>query len=191
MDFDLGPATTTLSDLVRGVNPEQLDGPTPCADTSVAALLDHIGGLALAFTVAATREFERLGGQVRPQASASGQADDWATAIPDQLEELPAAWRSPAAWEGMTQAGGVDLPGQVCALVALDEVVIHGWDLAVATGQPFSVKPGLLEAVHAFVEGFEAAPDVQLFGPPVPVPSDAPLLDRTLGQTGRDPGWRP
>ena len=30
-----------------------------------------------------------------------------------------------------------------------------------------------------------------LFGPPVSVPDDAPLLDRLLGLTGRDPAWRP
>jgi hypothetical protein len=30
-----------------------------------------------------------------------------------------------------------------------------------------------------------------LFGPVVPVPADAPLFDRLLGQTGRDPRWTP
>jgi uncharacterized protein (TIGR03086 family) len=189
--FDLGPATTTLADVVRAVRDDQLGGPTPCEGTPVAALLDHIAGLALAFTVAATREFERLGGRDRPQASADALADDWREAIPRQLDELAAAWREPAAWEGMTKAGGVDLPGEIGALVALDEVVIHGWDLAVATGQRFTVDPALLEAVHGFVSTFEAGPDVQLFGPEVPVPTDAPLLDRTLGKTGRDPAWRP
>jgi len=30
-----------------------------------------------------------------------------------------------------------------------------------------------------------------LFGPVVEVPDDAPLLDRVIGLTGRDPAWSP
>ncbi len=39
----------------------------------------------------------------------------------------------------MTKAGGVDLPGEVAGLVALDELVVHGWDVARATGQAYDV----------------------------------------------------
>ena len=91
----------------------------------------------------------------------------------------------------MTQAGGVHLPGEVGGLVALDEIVLHGWDLAVATGQPFDVDPDLLTAVHGFVASFDPDPNAEgrLFGPVVEVPADAPLLDRVLGLAGRDPAW--
>jgi hypothetical protein len=30
-----------------------------------------------------------------------------------------------------------------------------------------------------------------MYGPVVPVPAEAPVFDRLLGQAGRDPGWRP
>jgi hypothetical protein len=30
-----------------------------------------------------------------------------------------------------------------------------------------------------------------MYGPEVPVPDDAEAFDRLLGQTGRDPGWKP
>ena len=36
-----------------------------------------------------------------------------------------------------------------------------------------------------------AADDGGLFGPPVPVPDDAPTLHRLLGAAGRDPAWTP
>ena len=57
----------------------------------------------------------------------------------------------------MTAAGGVDLPGEVAGIVALDELVVHGWDLAKATGQPADYDGPGLEAVYALVEQFRAA----------------------------------
>ena len=95
----------------------------------------------------------------------------------------------------MTQAGGVDLPGEVAGVVALDELVLHGWDVARASGQPYAVDDPSLQAVHRFVAQFSGpghdADRAGLFGPEVPVSDDAPLLDRVVGMAGRDPGWTP
>ena len=193
--LDLEPATKRLSALVTGVADAQLGDPTPCEGTPVAALLDHLNSFAVGFAIAARKDFEAMGGRP-PAASADNLMPDWRTALPARLDELAEAWRAPEAWTGMTKAGSIDLPGEVCGVVALDELVLHGWDLAKATGQPFDVEPDHLEAVHGFVTTFEVPADApadanRLFGPPVPVPDDAPLLDRTLGRAGRDPGWSP
>jgi uncharacterized protein (TIGR03086 family) len=192
--LDLGPATKRLSELVLGVDDAQLDGPTPCEEMSVAALLDHLSAFSVGFVLAARKDVEGLGRP--PAASADHLPADWRTSLPQQLDALAEAWRDPEAWTGMTRAGSIDLPGEVCGIVALDELVLHSWDLAMATGQPFDVEPDHLEAVHGFVSSFEVPPDApadanQLFGPAVQVPADAPLLDRTLGLAGRDPGWSP
>lgn len=128
-----------------------------------------------------------------PSADASRLGSDWRTRIPQRLAALAGSWREEAAWTGMTRAGGVDLPGEVAAVVALDEVVVHGWDVAVATGQEHGCEPQLLDAVRGFVQqAVSANPHGTpgLFGPPVPVADDAPPLDRLIGLTGRDPGWR-
>jgi uncharacterized protein (TIGR03086 family) len=83
----------------------------------------------------------------------------------------------------------------VAGLVALDELVIHGWDVARASGQTYDCDPQVLEAVHGFVAQFsgpgQEAERSGLFGPVVDVPGDAPLLDRVIGLTGRDPAWSP
>ena len=88
----------------------------------------------------------------------------------------------------MTQAGGVELPGEVAGVVALDEVVIHGWDVARASGQAFDCEQPLLEVVHGFVVQFsgpgQEAQREGLFGPEVPVRDDAPLLDRVIALDG-------
>lgn len=176
-----------MAGLVAAVPDEALARPTPCERYTVGDLLDHIGGSALAFTAAAVKQ--PLDGRASGDARRLGS--DWRTRIPRDLEALGEAWRDPRAWDGMTAAGGVDLPGQVAGTVALDELVIHGWDLARATGQSVDYDDSELEAVYGMVQHFRADNVEGLFGPQVPVPAGAPLLDRILGLTGRDPGWQP
>jgi uncharacterized protein (TIGR03086 family) len=191
---DLEPAARRMADLVSGVPDELLDGPTPCPAYTLGDLLDHVGGLALAFTSAATKATGETGSQ-GPSGDASRLGNDWRTRIPRDLVALAEAWRDPAAWSGTTRAGGVELPGEVAGLVALDELVIHGWDVARASGQAYDCEAPLLEVVHGFVAQFsgpgQEAEREGLFGPVVEVPEDAPLLDRVIGLTGRDPAWSP
>ncbi|MGP4026245.1 TIGR03086 family metal-binding protein [Actinomadura sp. 3N407] len=189
---DLTPAARRMADLLAGVRDYQLTAPTPCADMSLATLIDHVNGLTLAFTWAATKDFPD-GASPPPSADASGLPPDWRTRMPEQLDALAAAWRSPGAWQGMTQAGGLDLPGDEAGHVAMNELVVHGWDIARASGQPYDAGEGEIGACLAFVapaveesggEGVEG-----LFGPAVEVPGDAPAVDRLIALTGRDPSW--
>jgi uncharacterized protein (TIGR03086 family) len=83
------------------------------------------------------------------------------------------------------------LPAEMVGVIAIDELVIHGWDLAVATGQGYDPPAREVEAAIAFVSGFDAPRDGRLFGPVVDVAPDATIFERLLGLTGRDPGWRP
>lgn len=193
MPVNMAPATKRMADLVRGVPDEALGNPTPC-DIPLGALVDHVRTLTLAFTAAARRDFSTLTGPP-PEPDAANLGADWRERIPRSLEVLAAAWSEPEAWTGMTKAGGLDLPGELAGVIALDEIVVHGWDIARSTGQPYDVAPDLLEAVHGFVAPLanpnSPMPREGLFGPPVPVPADAPMLDRVIGLTGRDPAWWP
>jgi len=189
---DLEPAVRRLADLVSSVPDDLLVAPTPCPAYTLGDLVEHVGGAASAFTGAAVKDLGDATSQ-GPSGDASRLTDDWRSRIPRDLAGLAEAWRDPAAWTGMTKAGGVDLPGEVAGLVALDEVVVHGWDVARATGQPYECDTPSVEAVHGFVAQF-SEPGMEearagLFGPVVEVPDDAPLLDRVIGLTGRDPGW--
>jgi uncharacterized protein (TIGR03086 family) len=192
---DLGPATSEMAQLVRGVSDDMLAWPTPCPAYTLGDLLDHVGGFAMAFTAAAKKDVApgSASGQA-PSGDASRLSGDWRGRIASDLDSLAEAWRDPDAWQGMTQAGGIDLPGEVAALVALDELVVHGWDVARASGQSYRVDPGLLDLVQQFVSQF-SGPGMEeqregLFGPEVAVAPDAPQLDRVIGMTGRDPHWR-
>ncbi len=190
---DLQPAAQRMTHLIEGVGDDQLAAPTPCTDTSLGKLLDHVSKLTVFFAGAARKDPEvgDRGGAV----DAAQLGDDWRTRIPRDLALLADAWREPDAWSGMTKAGGRDMPGEVAGIVTLDELVLHGWDIAAASGQDYECDEASLEAVYEFVAPL-AAPGAEaqregLFGPVVDVADDAPLLDRVLGLAGRDPGWSP
>lgn len=191
--FDLGPAADRLVALLDGVKDDHLDDPTPCAGTPVAALLDHLVMLTGAFTDTARKSPGRSGPPPRPTAENLDPA--WRTTLPRLLDELVAAWREPAAWDGMADAGGITLPAEVMATVVLDELVLHGWDLARATRQPSDPDQASVEVVHGFTSAMSAPEHLEsragLFGPVVEVSSDAPLFVRALGLSGRDPAWSP
>ncbi|MFC9650506.1 TIGR03086 family metal-binding protein [Streptomyces sp. NPDC056937] len=225
--FDLGPACGEVARLLGGIKDDQLAGPTPCPDYAVREVLAHLVGLTVAFRDAAAKKSGPTT-DTPPDAGLPVLPDDWREMLPRQLDELAESWRSPAAWEGATRVGGVDLPGAVAGLVALNEVQIHGWDLARSTGQPYAPAEASLRASFAMLAPPAAAgsggPDGAgvtgqgdatgqgdvadatgpadapadsgeapdgVFGPPVEVPEDAPLLDRVVGLTGRRPDWRP
>ena len=181
---DLGPAAERVAALLPGVRDDRLDAPTPCPDMTVGELLGHLIGLSEAFRGGA----EKAPDPGAPPATPPALAPDWRTALPARLDALTAAWRMPAARDGSTSVGGVEMPAAMVAVVALDELVLHGWDLARATGQPYEPDPASVEACLTFVAPTATPEGVPgLFGPPVPVPDDAPALDRLLGLSGRDP----
>jgi uncharacterized protein (TIGR03086 family) len=193
MAVELEPATSQLSAIIRGVPDGMLGAPTP-SDVPVGELLDHVQTFAAAFTAAAKKD---VAGPVGPPPApdAANLGSDWRESIPRALGGLADAWSDAEAWEGMTKIGGLDMPGEAAGIVALDEVVLHGWDLARATNQPYEVDAALLEPLLGFVTHMAEPGMIEardgLFGPVVAVADDAPLLDRVVGLAGRDPGWSP
>jgi uncharacterized protein (TIGR03086 family) len=191
---DLGPAAQRLADLVARVGDDELSKATPCPSYTLGDLIEHVGGLALAFTAAANKDGGRYA-DMQPSGDASRLGEDWRVRIPRDLATLAEAWRDPAAWAGTTRIAGSDGPAEIIGLSAADELVVHGWDVARATGQPYASGPELLAAAESFLAMFAspdapAGPDVP-FGPSRQVPAGTPELDRVVALAGRDPGWSP
>lgn len=186
--FDLAPAADAVARVVAGIPDAALGDATPCEDTTVAGLLEHLVGLTAAFASAAGKQ---PGGTA--SADPAALPADWRARLPVQLDALAAAWRDPGAWDGEAEAGGVVMPAPVMAVVALDELVVHGWDLAVATRQDYRPDDESVRRSLGFAGSVGDDPEERagLYGPVVPVPADAPLLHQLLGATGRDPAWQP
>ena len=187
--LDFEPATTQLASLLGGITDDQLDECTPCEHYTVGDLIDHVNGLSLGFAFAAAKTLPP-GGSKAPSGDGSRLAPDWRTRIPAQLKALAEAWRDPAAWEGLTTIGGVDLPAPVAAGFGLNECVIHGWDISRATGQSYAADPAAVAASIELLSRVGGGHDGN-FGPEVEVDAAAPAIDRLIGLSGRDPSWSP
>ncbi len=189
---DLGPAAQRLGDLIARVTDDELGQPTPCPAYTLGDLIEHVGGLALAFAAAAAKESSARTEQ-QPSGDASRLSPGWRTRIPRDLAVLAQAWREPGAWAGMTRIAGMDAPAEMVGATAADELVVHGWDVARATGQPYDAEREVLDTARAFLEAFAtpdapAGPEVP-FGPAQLLPASAPALDRLVALAGRDPAW--
>jgi uncharacterized protein (TIGR03086 family) len=174
--IDLKPAGRALSAVVAGIEQDDLDSPTPCEKYSVRELLVHVDEGARGFA----------GDHTSPPLDLSGAT--WRETLADRLDRLGDAWVAPEAWEGSSDLAGLDLSNAEWGRIALTEVVVHGWDLAAATGQEIDLPEETVRACFEHVSGFLKEPPVpELWGPAVAVPDDAPLLDRVVGVTGRSP----
>jgi len=187
--IDLRPAADRLAALLWEIRDDQLPAGTPCAGFTVGDIVDHVGTMARAFTTKARGLSGPAGPPPAP--SSTNLEPGWREQVASDLRSLAIAWADPAAWEGMTTAGGIDMPRSVAGLVVLDELVVHGWDIAASTGQAFDPPADEVAAAAEVAAALEAPRDGRLFGAVVPVPGDAPPLDQLLGLTGRDPSWQP
>jgi uncharacterized protein (TIGR03086 family) len=189
MTLLVSKACARTADVLAGVTEDQLDGSTPCEKLTLRELVAHVGGLGVAFAAAGRKDLGELT-NTPPGEGGYHLDDDWRAAYPGNLAGLAAAWRDASAWDGMTRVGGVDLPGGVCGMVGLTEVVVHGWDVAVASGQDFEVDDDVAEAVLAHLASFTADGPVEgLFDAAVEIGPEATPFERALAFSGRNPGW--
>lgn len=187
--MNLHPQLTDAADaaarVVAGVDPAQFAEPTPCTEWDVRALLNH-----LILWTSYSLERRAHGESVAPElmehdfAAEPGFAADYRA----QLDRALAAWADPAVWDRKLNVMGSATAATDVAALMVAEMVLHGWDLAVATGQPYTVPAATaeaaLEAIDANAELFR---QYQGFADPVPVPPDAPVIARALAASGRDP----
>lgn len=134
-----------VSDLVDRISPGQLENATPCDDFQVRDVLDHMialgGGFAYLFR-----------GQEPPAADAlatNGQVPS--LEFRAAMDDLLAAVQSDGAMERILDTPIGQMDGATFARVVAFDGLVHGWDLAAATGQFYDVDPTIVDEVREFV----------------------------------------
>jgi uncharacterized protein (TIGR03086 family) len=177
----LEAALATTGALVAGIAATQWSAPTLCPGWNVRDVTNHlVGGLRI-FTAHLT------------DTDAGGEhEDDWlgdlpAAAYTAAATAVLAAWRSPGVMGRTLSISLGDVPAPMGAVIELTEVVVHGLDLAMATGQEGRVDTGQVNALHELMlgMGMDAFRIPGVFGPAVPVPADAPAHRQLLAFLGR------
>ena len=190
---DLGPAAREMARLVTGVRDDQLGDPTPCSEYTLGDLLQHVRGLAEAFTVSGRKEQPAGGSKPPPQGDAALLPDDWRGETAEWLDRLAQTWSDPAAWEGTAWIAGFEAPADAVGVTAANELVVHGWDVARASGQQIELDDAALAPSREFVAMMSGPGSEEMrgdaFGPALTTPAGATALDEVIAGNGRDPAW--
>jgi uncharacterized protein (TIGR03086 family) len=174
---------------VAGVDSSQFGGPTPCADWDVRTLLNHLI-VWTSYSLESRAHGESVSQDLidRDFAAEAGFGAGYRA----QLDRALAAWSGQEAWDRSLDIMGTPTPAADVAALNISEMILHGWDLAAATGQPYRVgdaaAAAALRAVEANAELFR---QYKGFADAVEVPASASALDRLLAESGRDPAWKP
>jgi uncharacterized protein (TIGR03086 family) len=173
-----------IHDLIANVTPEQLDTPTPCAKWTVRDLINHMVGGGELFGAALAGETVTM--------DPDGE-------LPDFLGDNPvAAWDHACATfcNGVDSPGALDrtvslpfgeMPGNVVLEIGKVDLLIHGWDLAQATGQKYEPPADVTDAAigaarHIIVP---AARNGDTFAAEQTVPSGATPIEQLVAFSGR------
>jgi uncharacterized protein (TIGR03086 family) len=186
---DFGRCLDAFTLLVQGVRPEKWTGPTPCADWDVRRLLDHvISGNRMFAALAAGERPEGMEGLLELRARvALGPDEDPVEAFRASGRQLLDVFSEPDFADGTYVTPIGERSGDFLIQMRTSETLIHGWDLARATGQtaafPEAIAEQTLASVRLTLAGHPRDP--RGFGAEQPVPDDAPALDRLAGFLGR------
>lgn len=188
---NLAAAMEAVGTVVDGVRDDQWSAPTGCGDWSVRQVTGHlVSGDRLFAAILSGTPMPPLE-ELRRRSAEDGLGADPPAAYREAARALLAAFDRPGVLEEVHGFPVGQLPGRAAIQLRTVETLVHGWDLAAATGQR------LLPSADALADGvldFSRQLLARLpegrhpFAPSRPVADDAPGLDRLVALLGRKPG---
>lgn len=159
--------------------------PTPCADWDVRALVNHVANEQLwAPHLVAGETIEQVGDRY----DGDVLGDDPVGAFRRSAGGAVEAFGGADDLEAPVHVSYGEIPLREYLTQMLTDAEVHGWDLAVATGQDAHIDAEVAELLlGVWQEQEDLVRGSGVFGDAVAVPDDAPAADRLLGLLGRRP----
>jgi len=179
----LDAAAQAVASVARGVKPEQLSQPSPCEGWDVHALMNHMIGSCERFVLRA--EGKPVPGQeIEPTQTAS--CEEATKRLAEGAVAAAKTWRAPGALERTVTGPMGEMKGIFMASITLTELLMHGWDLAKATGQQLPLDDAVAEETFAEMNG-KLPPEARgrAFGEERQAPAGASALDKMAAYFGR------
>ncbi len=180
----LAEAAAATEQVLVAITAAEWELPTPCSDWTVRELVQHV--------VAGNQLFaDALGGATTNAPAVVGESSvepDLVAAYRQSTAVLLEAFRRPGVLEQMVTVPFGTVPAPVALHLRIIELLVHGWDLARATGQQGAFPAGLADQELAFSRTALAdmPADRRPFAAAQPVADDAPAIDRLVAQLGRE-----
>lgn len=172
-------AVAATGGIIERVDERRLDTPTPCTKWSIRQIIQHMVDNNRSHVV-----------EVRGESVVDTMGTDFrstSAAFLDVFHDVEVLARP-------FTLGGLPSNGYGVVAVQFADVLVHGWDIGRAASMDITFDEELAGAALRITEQFPDTPAIRgpngAFAAPVPVPHDAPLTDRLLAFTGRDPDWR-
>ena len=185
----LGAALDGTGQLVHAVTDDQWQLPTPCPDWTVRRLVDPlVGGDRLCTRVLRGEPLPPLD-QLGRRGHVDQLGDDPAAAYDTSAAELLQALAAPGVLDRVHTLPVGTLPGPAVVHLRTVETLVHGWDLARATGRAAPFADELAEHEMAFSRDLlgRLPESRQPFAPTRPAAEESPAIDRLAALLGREP----
>ena len=174
--FDCAPVTLAACRAVlRRLTEDDLSRPTPCAGYTVGDVGEHlVRSMVLLASVAGAQAEAPAAGVLEVRVAATAEA-------------ALAAWRR-RGLDGTVAVGRSSLPASLAVEIIPLELLVHGWDIARATGSAIDVTPEV--AGYVLSRARELVTDDKRgrsFAVEVPVRASATVLEQLIAFTGREP----
>jgi uncharacterized protein (TIGR03086 family) len=177
-------ACSAIARVIEGAAGADLAAATPCDEFSLRTLLTHFTSTTGAFAYAGKNRSldpaDPWGSMVQLN------EDGWPEQLTANLNAISAAWCQQDTWQGTIS--GTVMPARSLGEMALIEILLHGWDVARATGQQFDVSDALgAELLRCIAETADVGRQVGAYGPKVSIADNASDFAMALGLAGRNP----